>query len=344
MKAPCAMLANAGAAERAMALTSRTGQPGMKIAVIVPVYREARNLQPLYRELESATRSLTEFSWEYIFVNDGSPDESFEVLRELARADERVKVIDLSRNFGKEIALTAGVHSAECADAVICMDADLQHPPQLIPKLVEEWKKGAEIVATVRASIERQPLMRRVGSHLYYWLMSKISGLNMVSQTTDFRLYDRKVISAFRRVTERNRMFRGIMDWLGFRKVYVEFRADARVDGKASYSYSKLWQLAINSITSFSLLPLRLTGYLGIVITSLSGVLLTWMLLAYLAGNKLGYTPLAIVVVANTLLIGIVLMGIGLVALYIGTIHTEVVNRPIYVVRERLNFPATPPQ
>jgi polyisoprenyl-phosphate glycosyltransferase len=173
-------------------------------------------------------------------------------------------------------------------------------------------------------------------------LMARISGLEMVSQTTDFRLYDRKVVAAFCRATERERMFRGIMDWMGFRKVYVPFRADAREEGVAGYSYSKLWNLALNSITSFSLLPLRLTGYLGVFITTLSGVLLAWMLGSFMIGNKAGYTPLAIVVVANTFLIGIVLMAIGMVALYIGTIHTEVVNRPLYIVRERLNFDVRP--
>lgn len=308
-----------------------------RIAIVIPVYREAASLERLYQRLESVTGTLGGIAWEYIFVNDGSPDHSLDVLRLLAQHDDKVKVIDLSRNFGKEIALTAGVHDAN-ADAVICMDADLQHPPEVIPKLVDEWKKGAEIVATIRTSIDKQPFLRRIGSHFYYWLMAKISGLDMVSQTTDFRLYDKKVVVAFNQATERDRMFRAIMDWMGFKKVYVEFDADARNDGTAGYSYIKLWHLALNSITSFSLWPLRLTGYLGGFITSTSGLLLAWMLGNYILGNKAAYTPLAIVVVANTFLIGIVLMAIGLVALYIGTIHTEVVNRPLYIVRERLNF------
>lgn len=308
------------------------------ISIVVPVYREAGNLAYLYKRLNQVTSGLPSISWEYIFINDGSPDTSLDILTGLAATDEKVKIIDLSRNFGKEIALTAGVHAAKHASAVICMDADLQHPPDLIPRLVDEWKKGAEIVATTRISIEKQPLLRKVGSHLYYWLMSKISGLKMVSQTTDFRLYDKKVIAAFCQATERERMFRGIMDWLGFNTVYVEFRADARNDGAASYSYAKLWRLAINSITSFSLWPLRITGYLGVLITTISGSLLAWMLGGYVLGNKAAFTPIAIVVVANTFLIGIVLIAIGLVALYIGTIHTEVVNRPLYIVRERINF------
>ena len=313
-----------------------------QITIVIPVYREANNLERLYESLEEITGALPAFVWEYLFVNDGSPDHSLEVLRQLAKRDAKVKVLDLSRNFGKEIALTAGVHGAHSADAVICMDADLQHPPKLIPKLVDEWQKGGEIVATIRTSIDKQPLLRRAGSHIYYWLMGKISGLDMVSQTTDFRLYDKKVITAFSQATERERMFRGIMDWMGFHKVYVEFSADARTEGQAGYSYAKLYELAINSITGFSLWPLRLTGYLGMLITSISGLLLAWMFGNYLLVSEASYTPLAIVVVANTFLIGIVLISIGLVALYIGTIHTEVVNRPLYIVRERLNFEEKP--
>lgn len=312
-----------------------------EIAIVVPVYNESSNLTALYARLSTTTNLIKNYSWSYIFVNDGSPDDSLAVLKQLAAQDARIKVIDFSRNFGKEIALTAGVHEAGDADAIICIDADLQHPPELIPELIEKWQTGAEIVATIRTATDKQPLLRRVGSFAYYWIMEKISGLQMMSQTTDFRLYDKKVIKAFKMATERERMFRGIMDWMGFHRVYVEFKADARNEGEAGYSYSKLVQLAVNSITSFSLLPLRLTGYLGVLITSGSAFLLIWMLLNSLFRSEMYYTPLAMVVVANTFLIGIVLMSIGLVALYIGTIHTEVINRPLYIIRERINFDDT---
>lgn len=307
------------------------------ISIVIPAYQEEQNLAALHKRLHAVIDKIDRYEWRLIFVNDGSRDRTFEVLAEIAKSDPLVTALDLSRNFGKEIALTAGVHEADPAsDAIICIDADLQHPPELIPELIEKWQGGAEIVATVRTSIDNQPLLRRMGSRVYYWLMSKISGVGMVSQTTDFRLYDRKVISAFKRATERERLFRGIMDWMGFHKTYVEFKADARAGGQASYSYSKLWSLAIKSITSYSLLPLRLTGYLGVAITGFSGLLLVIMLGDWLLGNNFAFTPLAVVAVTNTLLIGIVLISIGLVALYIGTIHTEVINRPLYLVRERL--------
>ena len=308
------------------------------IAIVIPVFREQGNLLVLFDRLVSVTSGMSKYSWVYIFVNDGSPDDSLDVLRKLAAQNSSVKVLDLSRNFGKEIALTAGVHEIGDAEAVICIDADLQHPPELIPKLVNEWEKGAEVVVTIRKSSENEPILRKIGSRGFYWLINKFCNFEMVPKTTDFRLYDKKVASAFRHATERERMFRGIMDWMGFRRTYIEFHADERLSGDAGYSYAKLWKLAINSITSFSLWPLRLTGYLGVLITFLSGLLLLWMFGCYLVTSIWVYTPLAMVVVANTLLIGIVLMSIGLVALYIGTIHTEVVNRPLYLVREKLNF------
>ena len=308
------------------------------IIIVIPVYNESNNILSLYKRLVKINIRNNRFNWSYIFVNDGSTDDSLVELRKLAEKDEKVKVIDLSRNFGKEIAMTAGVHEAANADAVICIDADLQHPPELIPVLIEKWKEGYDIVATIRKKIDNQPIFKRIGSHVFYWIMGKISGLQIKSQTTDFRLYDKKVVDAFLRTTERERMFRGIMDWLGFHKAYIEFEADARQEGEAGYSYNKLIGLAISSITSFSLWPLRITGYLGILITSLSGLTLIWMLLNFFIHSKYEYTPLAIVVVANTFFIGIVLMAIGIVALYIGSIHTEVINRPLYLIREKINF------
>jgi dolichol-phosphate mannosyltransferase len=308
-----------------------------KISIVIPVYREAKNLSALYARIELVISKLNQYTWEYIFVNDGSPDDSYEVLAALAGSASNVKVLDLSRNFGKEIALTAGAYEAEDADAVICIDADLQHPPEVIPQLVAQWQAGAEVVVTIRTSIEKQPLIRRLGSSLFYWIIGKSSSFEMIPKTTDFRLYDKKVIAAFCRATERGRMFRGIMDWMGFRRAHIEFRADARTEGEAGYSFFKLWQLAINSITSFSLWPLRIAGYLGALITASSGLLLLWMAGNIFFGTNYGYTSLALVIVINTFLIGIVLVSIGLVALYVGTIHTEVINRPLFIVRERLS-------
>jgi dolichol-phosphate mannosyltransferase len=309
----------------------------MKISVVVPIYCEEKNIRSLYSRLEKIAVSSPDLAWEYVFVNDGSSDDSMAVLRQLALDDDKVKVVDLSKNFGKEAALTAGLEFSS-GDATICLDADLQHPPELIPQLIDEWKLGAEVVATIRTGTDEESVMRRLGSRGYYWIMGKITQLDMVSQTTDFRLLDKKVVNAFLSLTERERMFRAIVDWVGFKKVYVEFHAPARSEGAPAYSYSKLRQLAVNSIVSFSLWPLRITGYLGLLISSISTLLLIIMLGNYFIGSKQFFTTLGIVVVFNTLLIGTVLMSIGLVALYIGAIHAEVINRPLYIIREKLNL------
>lgn len=308
-----------------------------KISIIVPVYCEGRGLFVLYDRLEAITKSLTNYDWEYIFVNDGSPDDSLSIISQICHLNWNVKAIDLSRNFGKEIALSAGVLEAINSDAVICIDADLQHPPELIPQFVSLWESGADVVVTLRTESKNQLFIRKIGSAVYYALMSILSDLQLASKTTDFGLYDSKVIRAFSMITERQRVFRGIIDWMGFRRVCVEFTADERLHGDAKYSYAKLWRLAVNSITSFSLWPLRIAGYLGVAITSMSSLILIWMFIDRLIGGKLAFTSLAIVVVANTFLMGIVLIAIGLVALYIGNIHTEVINRPLYIIRERLS-------
>lgn len=310
----------------------------MLISIVIPVFREERNLGALLDRLDSVIGLLPEIDWTYIFVNDGSPDGSMSVLREMSISNPRIRAIDFSRNFGKEVALTAGVHAAKDSDAVICMDADLQHPPEVIPILVEKWREGFEVVATIRTSTEKKSFTRRLGSTCYYWLMSKISGVEIKSQSTDFRLFDKKVVKAFCRLTERERMFRGMVDWLGFNKAFVEFSAGARLHGEVSYSLKSLWKLAINSITAFSLFPLRLTGYLGIAITLLSAFLIAWMMFQNVFVAQEMFRPSAFFAVFNTMMIGVVLMAIGLVALYIGNIHVEVINRPLYIVRDTIKI------
>lgn len=307
------------------------------ISIVVPVFCEGSNIRRFYERLNEVTGTLSSHAWEYIFVNDGSTDNSYAELQNLAGADKKVKVLNFSRNFGKEVALSAGVEAAS-GDAVITIDADLQHPPELIPAMIEKWGKGVDVVVAIRKNTEKQPLMRKIGSRVFYWLMGKISDVDLVSQATDFRLIDRKIANIFKVITERSRMYRGIIDWIGFKKEYIEFNADARMEGKPVYSYRKLINLALNSMTSFSLFPLRIAGYFGIFITLISGMLLLIMFPTHFIFKSQYFSSLSIVVVSNTFLIGIVLIALGLIALYIGNIHNEVINRPLYIIKDRLNF------
>ena len=307
------------------------------VSVIIPVYNESHNLKKVISVLREVTCELINYNWQYIFVDDGSRDDSLDILHQEALNDPVIKVISLSRNFGKEIALTAGLEALENG-SVIFMDSDLQHPPELIPELIKEWEKGAEIVATIRNSIEDRPVLKRLGSWLFYEIINRISDTKMQSNTTDFRLLDEKVVNILKTFTERTRMVRGLIDWMGFEKVFVEFDAPARSGGEEGYSYHKLFRLATNSLSSFSLFPLRLTGYLGLIIIAFSGMLLCTMLLNEWIFHYTSFTSLAIFVVGNTFLIGLVLCGLGMLAMYIGNIHTEVINRPLYIIKNRFNL------
>lgn len=304
--------------------------------LVVPVFNEAQNLRNFYSAVCKVVEGLPRYAWGFLFVNDGSRDNTLEVLTELAGKDQRIKALSLSRNFGKEIALTAGAEAVGDEDAVIFMDADLQHPPELIRQLVGKWEQGFHIVATERTAIHYSTL-REMGSRLFYHVINRYSDLTIQPKATDFRLLDRAVLDVLKTFEERTRFFRGLIDWMGFSKTYVTFEAPNREAGQSTFSLRTLAGLAVNSFTSFSLLPLRFTGYFGLMVLLLAGVILFYMLVSQFFMGQV-YTPLAYFVVFNTLLFGVVLAALGFIALYIGHIHTEVVRRPLYIVQERIGF------
>lgn len=307
------------------------------ISVVIPVFNEEQNIPLVFEEVKKTFAAHPEYDFEVIFVNDGSRDNSLLEILRLSREDHRVRGLDFSRNFGKEPATSAGCHQAR-GDAVVTMDADLQHPPMLILQFLELWEQGAEVVYTVRKVNTGAGWFKKISSKMFYWLFNKVSEVKTESGTTDFRLMDKKVIEVFRKFPERERMFRGMIDWMGYKRAKVEFVAPDRIHGNANYSYNKLFQLAINSLTSFSLLPLRLAGYGGIFITVLSGLLLLGMVVANGFVDPNMFTSIAILGVSNMFLIGIVLISLGFIALYIARIHNEVINRPLYIVREKVNI------
>jgi polyisoprenyl-phosphate glycosyltransferase len=314
------------------------------LSVVVPVFGEGGNLERLTERLKEVTATIAGTSWEFIFVNDGSTDNTLEILNRLAAADARIKVVDLSRNFGKELALTAGLNFAR-GEAVIFMDADLQHPPEMLEQMVGHWRSGAEVVVGIRRSSSRQALFRRIGSRAYGWFMAKISEIQYLDGMTDFCLADRKVVEAFKTIGERRRIFRGLIEWLGFRRVYFEFDAPDRHAGKPRYSGGKLLELAVDSFISHSSFPLRLVGYLGIAIMVSSAGALAWMWYAPIfISSRWLYTSLAKVMVFNTMLIGLILTALGIMAIYVAKIHAEVVSRPLFTVRGLLNIEAPAPR
>ncbi len=305
------------------------------IALIVPVFNESDNIKALHTEIVSVFSNLPNYDWKMVYVDDGSKDNSWEIIEGLCETDNHVHGILLSRNFSKELAMTAGLEAAGDADAVIFLDADLQHPPEKIPEFIKEWENGAETVIGIRTDVKDHSIIKKACSWAFNHIFKFLSDIEIHPKSTDFRLIDKKVVTTLSRFSERSRMLRGLIDWLGYKKSFIDFKAPPRPNGgKPTYSYKRLYQLAINSITTFSLLPLRLTGYLGALVSSLSGILLMYMLFTDIVGNQV-YTARAYIIVFNTVLVGIMLFALGLIALYIGNIHTEVMGRPLYVISKK---------
>lgn len=304
------------------------------ISIIVPVYNEEKNISLLFAEMENVLAQIQNYAFEIIFINDGSQDGSHQALSDLSQKDRRIRVIEFSRNFGKESATSAGL--IEClGDAAIMIDADLQHPVNKINEFIRYWEEGAEVVVGVREKNKGEGLIKKFGSWLFYKLINKISEMELVSGATDFRLLDRIVIDEFKKLNEKSRMTRALIDWLGFRRKYVFFQANKRLHGKASYSVWKLIKLAFASMVSLSLFPLRVAGYLGILITILSGLLGAYMFSVNYILGEVNFSAPAILAVIIVFLMGIVLICLGLIALYIANIHNEVIGRPMYIIRKK---------
>jgi dolichol-phosphate mannosyltransferase len=307
------------------------------IAVIVPVYNEAEMVSLFYAHIMPVLEGLP-YRFTLTFVNDGSRDATEACILGLAAQDGRIRYIEFSRNFGKEAATTAGLHAAD-GDAALLIDADLQHPVELIPRFIEHWEHGAQIVVGVRAKSESDSFVKRAGSRLFYRLMRLVSDTDLIPSATDFRLVDRAVVNEFNRFTEHERLTRGLIDWLGFRIALVPFAAKERLRGEASYSLRKLIRLGITSITSHSLVPLRLAGYLGASITIISlpiGLVMFVDRFVYPLGFD--FSGPAILGDILLFLVGIVLICLGMLAVYVGHIFEETRNRPLYVVSRRVNL------
>ncbi len=309
------------------------------ISIVVPIHNEAANIPVLHKQVSDMfSHILTNHNLELIFVDDGSIDNSVNVIQDLMRTDSRVRLLQFTRNFGKELATTAGIHASK-GDAVLMMDADLQHPVRMIPEFIRQWEEGSEIVIGVRVANQKEGFIKKWGSVLFYKLLSLISDTKIIKDATDFRIMDRAVVNEFNKFSERSRITRGLIDWLGFDPSFIYFKADARKRGHAAYSTIKLVRLAFSSFVAHSTFPLKLAGYLGILIVFTSGPLGIFILIEkYLLDDPWGLniTGPATLGVVTLFLIGIVLACLGLIALYIANIHTEVTNRPMYVIKRNL--------
>ncbi len=302
------------------------------LSVVIPVFNESAGIEEFYRRLQQVLEKHVE-KYEVLFCNDGSTDTTLNVLQQIAQQHDHVRIVSLSRNFGKEAALAAGFEQAK-GSAIIAIDSDGQHPPELIPDFIESWKQGNKVVVGVRTNTSGGSLLRRMATATYYRILGSLSK-QQLHQTTDYCLIDESVKEALHELRERNRINRGLIEWLGFKRAYITFEASPRIAGSATYSLSQLAELARNSIVSASPLPLYFFGIIGAVITPLSFLLgIVIIIQDLLLDDPLGWkiTGTAMLGVLIIFLVGLVLMAVGMLSVYIWQIHTESKRRPLYVI------------
>lgn len=299
--------------------------------IVAPIYNELENIPELYPRVRDVMDQTGE-SWELILVDDGSTDGSTDVLRTLAENDERVRPIIFARNFGHQIAVTAGVDYSR-GDAVIIIDADLQDPPEVILDLIAKWREGFQVVYAVRAEREGESWFKRTTASLFYRLIYRITDVNIPLDTGDFRLMDRKVVNVMNQMREKHRFLRGMSSWVGFKQIGVEYKRKARFAGETKYPFKKMLKLALNAVTSFSYFPLQLATYLGFIAAGLSVLAIPIVAILRLT------TGTALLGQATTIIIvlffgGVQLISLGIIGEYIGRIYDETKGRPLYVVAE----------
>ena len=306
----------------------------MKISFVIPVYNEEKGFSQFYEKMLLPELKKLNYDYELILVNDGSTDKSLQIIQKISEKDNHVKVLCFSRNFGKEVALTAGIREA-AGDAILTMDADGQQPPKLIHEFIKKWEEGGEIIIGVRGRYEKHGLIAKIGSKLFYKILGMMGVKDTVPGSTDFRIIDRCVADEYNRLTEHGRITRGLMDWMGFKKVYIDYIYGNRLAGKPSYNFKKLFQLAIDSFVSLSSAPLIIFGWIGAFITVASLILGIFVIIEeFIMGDpmQLKWTGTTCLSIFITFLIGLVLISQSITALYISHIHAEAQGRPLYII------------
>lgn len=308
------------------------------LSIVVPAYNEEMNIQQFYELLTKELTKDPKLSFEIVYINDGSRDGTVKEIQKLSQRDNRVRLVSLSRNFGKEIALTAGVAYAR-GEAVMMIDADGQHPVELIHSFVKKWRDGANIVVGIRKSNQDEGFVKRYGSKAFYKLFNGVTGNNkLIPGLTDYMLIDQSVRQQFLKFGERNRITRGLINSMGHKKESIEFEAKPRMAGKATYDVRKLMRLAMNSFISMSLAPLHISAYAGVFIAPTALLLGAFVIVEQIVLKdplRLHITGTAMLGILLVFLVGLLLISQGITALYISQIHTETKARPLYLVDEQ---------
>ena len=306
-----------------------------KISIVIPAYNEEGNLMPVYQRIKSVFENMQGYSFEIIFVNDGSRDNTQSRLEEMALDFPEIKYIEFSRNFGHQPAVKAGMDYAD-GNVIISMDGDLQHPPELIPQMVKKWEQGYDIVYTIRSYPKEIPYFKRKTSDLFYRFLSQISDVDLTNGGgSDFRLIDSSVAQVMKNLKEDDLFLRGLTSWMGFKQTGIEFVAGERFSGQSSYDLKKMLKFAFTGITSFSVKPLYLATYLGFIFSSLSLLYIPYVLYAFLTKTEIsGWASLIMTIVFFG---GVQLIILGILGIYLGKIFKQVKGRPNYIIRSR-NF------
>lgn len=302
------------------------------ISILIPAYNEQEVLGLLFARLQELADSQKDYNFEFFFVNDGSRDKTYEIIREHAEKDKRVGYINLSRNFGKEAAMIAGFDNVR-GDAMVIIDADLQDPPELIPEMIKYWEEGYDDVFAKRRSRAGESLLKKKTSTWYYSILQRSTRIPIQVDTGDFRLLDRRCIEALKQFRESERYTKGMFSWIGYRKKEILYDRDPRAAGETKWNYSKLIDLAIDGITSFTTAPLRLTTYIGVLVSLAAFIYIAYLIIRPLFGAPTvpGYaSTLAVVLFLG----GVQLLSLGIIGEYIGRIFNETKNRPLYFIEE----------
>ncbi len=300
-------------------------------SIIAPIFNEAKTIPEFYRRVKETMEALGE-TWELVMVDDGSTDGSTEIIRTLLQQDRRVRAVIFARNFGHEIAVTAGLDYAR-GQAVIMMDSDLQDPPEVIPDLVARWREGYEVVYAVRTEREGETWFKLFTATLFYRLIARITDVKIPMDVGNFRLLDRKVVNVLNQMRERHRIMRGMSLWVGFRQIGVPYRRAARFAGETKYPFRKMFRLAMTAITGFSFFPLQLATYVGFIAAGISILAIPVVAVMRLAGSQ-AFFGQATTLIAVLFLGGVQLISLGILGEYIGRLYDEVRGRPLYIVRE----------
>jgi dolichol-phosphate mannosyltransferase len=307
-----------------------------KVSIVVPCFNEDLVLRELYSRLQGTVTILDNYDVEIIFVDDGSNDSTLEVLREMARDNANLRVVSFSRNFGHQVAVSAGI-DLSTGDAIVLIDADLQDPPELIPSMVEKWSEGVDVVYGVRTKRKSESVFKKASAKYFYRLLRALSGTDIPADTGDFRLISRRVAEVLRSMPENDRFMRGMVSWAGFTQEGIPYERDGRFAGETKYTLRKMVRLAGDAILSFSIVPLRISVTLGLASSLLAFIGIAYAVFARIFSNE-WVEGWAFIVISVLFVGGVQLLSVGILGEYLGRLYLSSKSRPLYVVKEKLGF------